>query len=323
MFNFEAWYNENRIKVLTVVIGAFGIFLFIQVVRNFYSVPVPNVNTMGMTNDSGSINNTISGKLEGTSSLVGGSNVSSKYLNEQVKVIDNFIKFCNDGDVDEAYDLLTDECKSELFSSLDVFQNKYCDKVFAVRKTYNVQNWIKDTYKVKLTDDALSTGNVSDNSTHFQEYMTVVEAGQGYKLNINNYVGLSSINKSTTVQGVTISVITKNTYMDYSEYVLKVQNNTDRTILLDSGDKTDGIYLLDKNNVKEHANTGKIVYDNLRLIAGETKSYSFRFSNSYSVTREMKYLVFENVILNYEEYTSDKGSYDDFTKVTISISNDM
>lgn len=320
MFDFETWYNENRSKILVLVVIALGIVIFIQVVNNFYKVPTMNNTTI--KEPSGvhvNINNDISGKLDGTSSLVDGSNVSSNSLKEQVKIIDDFIKFCNDGDVDEAYELLTDECKSELFSSLEIFKSKYYDKVFNVRKTYNVQNWTKDTYRVKFMEDILSTGNVSNSSEYFQEYMTVVKVGKAYKLNINNYVGLFSLNKSTTVKGVTITAITKNTYMDYSEYVLKVQNNTNRSILLDSGDNTDSIYLLDKNNVSEYANTGEIVYDNLRLIAGEVKTFAFKFSNSYSSTREMQYLVFENVILDYEKYMSNRGSYDDFTKVMISI----
>ena len=109
--------------------------------------------------------------------------------------------------------------------------------------------------------------------------------------------------------------------MDYSEYTLRIQNTTDKTILLDNGKRTDTIYLLDENNVEEYVNTGEIIYSNLKLIPRENKKYTFKFSNSYSNTRVMRYLVFKNIIMDFDEYneTLDKNNYNKFTKITVSV----
>lgn len=297
-----------------------AVVFFIQIVNNFNkNKKEESSNKSSITQNT--INNEISGKLEGTTSLISGSNSVNRNLEKHTSTIDTFIKHCNAGQIEDAYKLLTDECKEEVFPSLESFKNKYYNNVFKTYKTYSIQNWLGNTYKLKLTEDALTTGKVSSNSSYLQEYVTVVEKDSEYKLNINNYIGRTAINKSTTVDGITINIESKETFMDYSEYTVRIQNTTDKTILLDNGKRTDNIYLLDENNVKEYANTGEIIYSDLKLLPMEIKKYTFKFSNSYSNTREMRQLVFKNVIMNYDEYNEalDKNNYDKFTKITVSV----
>lgn len=321
MFNLVRWYNGNRGKFWIAILIIIAIIFFVQVTNNFYKQK-PNTEKPNMSSTiRNNINSNISGTLESSTSLIEGSSVSSQNLETQTSVIDNFIKFCNNGDIEKAYNLLTEECKEEVFPSLESFKNKYHNNVFNTYKTYTIQNWSGSTYKLKLTEDALTTGKVSSNSSYLQEYMTVVKKDSEYKLNINNYIGRKEINKTTTVKGITINIISKETYMDYSEYTVKIKNTTDNTILLDNGERTDSIYLLDQKDVKEYANTGEIIYSTLKIMSGESRNYTFKFSNSYSNTREMRYLVLQNVIMNYDEYneTIDKSSYKDFTKITVSV----
>ena len=319
MFNLVRWYNQNRGKFWLTILIIIGIIFFIQVINNFYKNKDTNRDEANMS--STTINNEISGKIDSSTSLIEGSGVSNKKLEKDTKIIDTFIKYCNSGQVENAYNLLTDECKEEVFPSLDSFKNKYYNNVFKTYKTYSLQNWFGATYKVKLTEDALTTGKVSSNSAYLQEYMTVIDKDSEYKLNINNYIGRTEINKTSNVKGIAINIVSKETYMDYSEYSIKVQNTTDKTILLDNGKTTDNIYLLDEKDVPEYANTGEIIYSNLKILPREIKRYTFKFSNSYSNTRVMKYLEFKNVIMDYEEYneTIDKDNYNKFTTITVNV----
>lgn len=314
------WYNENKGKVWMGILAVLAIIFFVQIANNFYkNTKKDEFNASSITQNM--INNEISGKLEGTTSLISGSNSVNRNLEKHTSVIDTFIKYCNSGQVESAYQLLTDECKEEVFPSLDSFKNKYYNNVFKIYKTYSIQNWIGNTYKLKITEDALTTGKVSSNSSYLQEYVTVVEKNSEYKLNINNYIGRTAINKNTTVNGITVNIESKETFIDYSEYTVRIQNTTDKTILLDNGKRTDTIYLLDENNVAEYANTGEIIYSNLKLLPRENKKYTFKFSDSYSNTRVMRNLVFKNIIMDYDEYneTLDKNNYDNFTKITVSV----
>lgn len=319
MFNLVRWYNQNRGKFWLTILIIIGIIFFIQVINNFYKNKDTNRDEVNMS--STTTNNEIGGKIESSTSLIEGSGVSNKKLEKDTKIIDTFIKYCNSGQVENAYNLLTDECKQEVFPSLDSFKNKYYNNVFKTYKTYSLQNWFGATYKVKLTEDALTTGKVSSNSAYFQEYMTVIDKDSEYKLNINNYIGRTEINKTANVKGIAINIVSKETYMDYSEYSIKVQNATDKTILLDNGKTTDNIYLLDEKDVPEYANTGEIIYSSLKISPREIKRYTFKFSNSYSNTRVMKYLEFKNVIMDYDEYnkTIDKDNYNKFTTITVNV----
>lgn len=323
MFNLVRWYNQNRGKFWLVVLIILAIIFFVQVANNFYKQSLykndDKSNTLPTIKDT--INNNISGKLESSNSLIGGSNISDRDLEEHTSIIDEFMKYCNNGNIEEAYSLLTDECKEEIFPSLDSFKNKYYNNVFNTYKTYSLQNWFEDTYKVKLIEDSLATGKLNSNSSYLQEYITIIKNGSQYKLNINDYVGRTVLDKNTTVKGITINVLKKETYMDYSEYTMKITNNTENTILLDNGEKTDSIYLLDKNNVKEYANTGEIIYSNLQLTPKASATYTFKFSNTYLKTRVMQSLVFDKVITNYDKYneTIDKSNYSDFTRIVVNI----
>lgn len=320
MFGLKKWYYENKEKVWIAILVVLAIIFFVQIANNFYKNKKEDLSEKSSITQN-TINNEISGKLEGTTSLISESNSVNRNLKEHTLIIDTFIKYCNEGQVESAYKLLTDECKEEIFPSLDSFKSKYYKNVFKTYKTYSIQNWIGNTYKLKLTEDALTTGKVSSNSSYLQEYVTVVEKDSEYKLNINNYIGRTNINKNTTVKGITINIESKETYMDYSEYTVRIQNTTDKTILLDNGKRTDNIYLLDENNVQEYVNTGEIIYGNLKLLPRESKKYSFKFSNSYSNTRVMRYLVFKNVIMDYDEYNEEfeENNYDNFTKITVNI----
>lgn len=323
MFNLVRWYNQNRGKFWSVILIIFAVIFFVQVANNFYKQKT-NTNTERQSISSttkNDINSNISGTLESSKSLIEGASVSGKNLETQISIIDKFIKNCNEGNIENAYDLLTEECKEEIFPNLESFRDKYYNNVFNTYKTYTIQNWSGNTYKLKITEDALTTGKVGANSSYLQEYITVVKKDSEYKLNINNYIGRTNINKTNTVKGINVNIVNKETYMDYSKYTVKIKNTTNNTILLDNGERTDTIYLLDEKDVKEYTNTGEIIYSTLRLMPGESKNYTFKFSNNYSNTRVMRYLVLENVIMDYDEYneTLDKSNYKDFTKITVNV----
>lgn len=294
MRNFRRWYYENRDKIwIGILISVFVIFL-IRVLNSYYAnkqrTPSNNVNTISTKQE---INNNITGQLDSTESIIGGGTKSGNVLKKHTQIIDEFINNCNNGKIEDAYDLLTDECKENLFPTLDVFKNKYYKNVFSTPKTYSVQNWTGNTYKVMIIDDALATGKVSSDNTHFQEYITIASK----KLNINSYIGRTTKNKVTTTEELEITFIKKETYMDYEEYTIKITNLTGKEIIMDNGKSTKTIYLLDENQIKQYCNTGEINYDGLTLKPGVTKAHTFKFSNSYSTTRVMEYLVFEQIIV--------------------------
>ena len=56
--------------------------------------------------------------------------INEAVTEEQVKenkelIIDQFIKYCNSKDINNAYNLLSDDCKNEVFKNIETFNNNY------------------------------------------------------------------------------------------------------------------------------------------------------------------------------------------------------
>lgn len=303
MHMIRKWYYDNKEKILATIITIALILLFINIFNNYYESKQyetdDKTNTINVTTKE-NINNEIDGELTGSASLTTGGSVSGEKLSKDITIIDKFISNCSEGKIEEAYELLTDECKETNFPTLEVFKTNYYKPIFNIPKIYTAQNWSGNTYKVIIKDDILQTGKVSDKDS--QDYMTIPDASIG-KININRYIGRTIKEKTTATDNLEFTYVKKETYMDYEEYTIRVKNLTTEEIILDSGESTKNIYLLDSNNVKQYANTAEINYENLVLIPGAIKEYIFRFSNSYSINRTMKTLNFENVIINDNETT--------------------
>ena len=58
------------------------------------------------------------------------------------KLISNFIEFCNNGDIQSAYNMLSEKCKNKLFPTMESFKNGYSDKLFNVQRLFLLRKYI-------------------------------------------------------------------------------------------------------------------------------------------------------------------------------------
>ena len=251
--------------------------------------------------------NTNTTTLTTNESVVTGNSVSSNQLQNDTTIIDNFISYCNNKELQQAYDLLTQECKTQMYTTLEVFEQAYYNDVFAGKsKNCSIENWVNNTYKVKIMDDILATGR-SSNGYSKQDYMTIVKVDDGYKLNINNYIGYTSINETTQQDNISMNVVSKNTYMDYEQYTIRVTNNTEGTILLDSRTNAKTLYLQDSKEVQYSSYSHELTEPMLTVSSGQTKEVTIKFYSSYVSTKKIEYIVFSNLILSlYDGQLAEK-----------------
>ena len=307
MGNIRRFYYKNKSKILKIAIFVIFILLIIQVIN--YLVKTTDKKEKYNNNVEYEEDNIVSN----VSSLTG-NEVDSEKLEKDSNVMKKFLDLCNEKNFEEAYNLLTDECKEVMFKTYDIFKRTYCDEIFAERKNYKIENWIGNTYKVRIYEDPLATGKVS-NDMAIQEYFTIV----GNKLNINNYIGRENINKSATQNNITINVIYRDVFKEYEEYKIEVVNNTNNTIMLDDGNESQTIYIEDSNKIKYEVATSEIIYSNLKINPGVTRIYEMKFLSTYSSSKEIEQMVFEKVITNYNEYIKDSNNYSDCAKIIIGL----
>ena len=109
--------------------------------------------------------------------------------------------------------------------------------------------------------------------------------------------------------------------MDYETYTFEITNNSDNTILLNSSNNTDTMYLEDKNEIQYFAYTHELSEAELKLASKETKKIKIKYYNKYSSTRKIENIVFSKIILNYYAYVNyqNVGYYRDYGVIQIDI----
>ena len=310
MSNLRKYYYDNKTKIwktILIIVSLFAILYFI----NFL---IRNQNQEILTSqEQNNIQNTVvdNTSLTTNQSVVGGTILDENKLEEDISIIEEFLNLCNNKEFEQAYELVSDDCKVNVFNNnYNDFVRTYCNKIFSTKKTYTSENWSGDIYKIRLVEDILATGQSSTSGTAIQEWYTVVEENDEQKLNINNYIGERVFNSvSNTVDDITIKILKRNTYKDYENYTIEVTNNTENTIYLDDGEDTSTIYVQDTNGVKHEAASSEIIFSTLVIPKGQTQRYTIKFTNSYVSNREISQMVFDKIILNYEEYLNAKEDY--------------
>lgn len=316
MNKIRRFFNQNR-KTILVAILFIAFFIIILQVLNYWAGLEQEKNRNSISSRNDIFNQTT---YKPSQSVITKQEVNENEYKIQSNVIDTFFSYCNSANVQNAYNLLSDECKEEMFPTLEYFKENYYDKIFATTKLYTIQNWNNSTYRVKMKEDILSTGKVNNNEIT-EDYFTVVYSTEGYKLNINNYIGKVEINKENEYKNIKLKVLSKNTYIDYEIYNLSVENKTENDILLDSREKTDCIYLKDSKDVEYPSYSHELIDSSLIVRSGGNSNLSVKFTNSYVESRTIKILGFSDIILNYYEYRniSDKKQYMDRLKIEVDL----
>lgn len=269
MQNFMRYFRQNKERIIRIAIFIAFLILILQILNNWsknnkdteVSANVPNIY------------NSSNGTIRSDRTMVSGGSVSRETLNETNNIVENFVDRCNNGKVEEAYNMISNACKEVLYPNYEMFYNNYYKNLFENNKrTYSIENWSADTYVVKYTKDILSTGKTLENAT-YQDYITIVTENNEKKLNINKFIGRNNINKTSESDNIKTEVLYKDMYMDYEIYTMKILNNTENPILMDALKKADGIFLKDDKQVRHQAFSNELIKDDLKIYVRTYQCY--------------------------------------------------
>ena len=230
MHRLVRFYNQNR-KDIWKVIGFVILIIFVLQTLNYVEKKkdsndkennIENNSTQSIEQPYNNI------KIKSDESVLTGEKMSQEEI-DSIKIINDFFEYCNEQKIQEAYDLLSDECKEEMYSSVQIFKEMYYNKVLdGQAKNISIENWNNNTYKVDIGDDYLSSGKYTKEN-NIQDYITI----QDDKLNINKYIGRSKIEKNKSEENMDVLVLNKDEYIDYTIYTFEIKNNSNETIILD------------------------------------------------------------------------------------------
>ena len=297
MHRLVRFYNQNR-KDIWKVIGFVILIIFVLQTLNYVEKKkdsndkennIENNSTQSIEQPYNNI------KIKSDESVLTGEKMSQEEI-DSIKIINDFFEYCNEQKIQEAYDLLSDECKEEMYSSVQIFKEMYYNKVLDA-KNISIENWNNNTYKVDIGDDYLSSGKYTKEN-NIQDYITI----QDDKLNINKYIGRSKIEKNKSEENMDVLVLNKDEYIDYTIYTFEIKNNSNETIILDPLEDINTMYIKDDDGVKYSAYTHEISEGNLTIGESSKKQIKIKYYSKYISTKKIEEIVFSRVMLNNNYY---------------------
>ena len=104
------FYNQNRLQFWITVLMIAGIILLIHIINGF--IVEDNARKASQ------VNNTVKESKEerlinqkASNPIIDGNNLSKEQREINKNIIDNFFQYCKNGEDEQAYNLLTENCK--------------------------------------------------------------------------------------------------------------------------------------------------------------------------------------------------------------------
>lgn len=110
--------------------------------------------------------------------------VSFREDKENKKLINDFLQYCKNKQIEEAYNLISDECKKEKYNTLLDFKEKYYNKIFNKNKNIEIERQKNNTYKITFYNDMLETGKL-DKENVIIDYYKIEDSVIESKIYIN------------------------------------------------------------------------------------------------------------------------------------------
>lgn len=235
--------------------------------------------------------------------IISDSNISEEEIKNDTDIITEFVNYGNSKDVESAYNLLSQDCKNEMYQTIDKFNENYFKDIFNEYRAFDIEAWDRyhsvTTYRVKYLNDVMATGTM--NEEFIQDYITIVDENGEKKLNINEFISKTEINKKTQTSGLEISVNYRYSYYDYEEYEVTFINNSEQNINLDSKSNVNTVYIQDENNLKYTWFGNEIPNEYLNLQPKESKTYRIKFNKLYNSKRTDEAMFFTDITIGQEE----------------------
>lgn len=255
--------------------------------------------------------------------VIKGSDVSEEQYQKDSEIVEKFLKYCNEKKVENAYSLISDECKKNLYPSLDAFKNNYYNYIFNNKREFNMQSWVSTpnytVYKIRYTNNMLTTGTYQADNV-YEDYITLIKNENSEKISLGSFVTTIEINSTSVSNNIETKIIRKNVYLEDEGYEMVIRNNTENTILLSDLSSDDSIRLFDNSNGAYNVYLNKIFLTDLVIEPGKAKKVNLMFKKGceLSTNRESSYINFSKIIKNYEEYKKT-NEYDDTFSIKVKI----
>lgn len=296
-----SYWNQNKRKILITIAVIALVIIIIQIANSM--IREQNKKNSNNQTERNIVANDITKPSE---SIISDTKLTEKEVKENSDLIEQFVEFCNQKKIDEAYQLLTEDCKAELYPTKEIFISNYINQIFGEQVNYELQLWYtaSNCYTYRITynkGNLLQTGGQASTG-NFLDYITLIKQNGEYRLNINKFIRKEALNKQGSNSGVEVAIHSKSIYVDYEIYHMTVQNNTQKTILLNDGTSTNNFSLIGRNNNTFTSVISELPISNLILNPQYRKNMDIKFNKTYMTESKLEAMQMTNIYLDKSQY---------------------
>lgn len=221
--------------------------------------------------------------------------VPEKWQETIESTIDKFIQRCNNKEYESAYNMISEDCRQELYPTLNSFQ-KYVDAKFVTKRSYSIQNFSnvgkQYIYDVNLMEDLMATGLTDKEFYYDEEKFVFTEKDKNLKFAIDGFVRKANLNMFAEDENLKINIYSKNVFYDHETYKVTITNRSSHPIVIADGTTNNEVTLYTGENNRNEKNVGSY---GIMLKPNENKSYTFLFNKYCDDGRAPEYIMFNDI----------------------------
>lgn len=215
------------------------------------------------------------------------------------KMIEEYIGYCNEGNYQAAFNMLSEDCKEyEFYNDVKNFMThvltkmptpkKYSIQDYSNMKIDGIQTYI---YSIKYYDDYLSTGLTNSEYAYTTEKITFYREGSDLKMSAGNFIFHRDVKRISENEYLKIDVVDKKVNYSIEEYEVKFTNRSDFTVIVADGSEDSEVLLNLPQEVRERVDVdGKII-----LQPRESITAGFTFPKFVDDGDDSQALTFSNI----------------------------
>ena len=236
--------------------------------------------------------------------------------------IEDFFEFLNNGKIEEAYEMIDEECKNALYKNIETFTKDYYNRKFAgnywvpgislKRATGN-----KYIYNVGFYEDMLSTGKAS--GAKKSDTITVIDYDGTKKLYVGDLTSVDNKEYSKEYNNIKIIVKEQTVYKENTVVKVNITNNSDKTIFLARNGHDSSIFLNTSDGVKYSSRVNEIHYTDLIFKPGESRDLDIKFARREIRGERIESVVFGGIVDDYDSYMEKPEELDHLLRIVVDI----
>ena len=271
------FWKKNKSKIIIVLLIWFVMIVINYILKNWKVEELPSTT------------------YEPHTAIMDNSEVPEKLQDPIEDLINEYIGYCNKKEYENAYYMLSEECRNALYPNIEGFKT-YIDSIFDSKKLHYIQNYsnVDKTYiySVCIFEDILATGLTGSELSYYEEKFVIKNNGGNLDLAIREYIGEENVQNVYEDDYLKISIENVVQKYETQNYTVKITNRSEYPIVLADGTESKEILLGLK---EENRNLKNLSYKGIVIYEGESKTFDLEFTKFYDEDEEAQSLIFNAV----------------------------